>query len=505
MSKIILSKHLLKEKIKNLKKKNQKVVLVHGVFDLVHLGHIYYFQEAKSYGDKLIVSLTPDKYVKKGLNKPYFNEKERLSFLSQISLIDYVYCNDEKDASKIIKFLRPDFYVKGQDYKNKSGDEAGNLGLEKKALKEVNGRFIITSTTQFSSSSIINEKLAHFSDHKSEWLKKIKASSSKSKYLFDFDNALNKLKNQKILIIGEIIHDEYNYVEPLGKPSKENILSVNFKNQETFLGGCLPVVKNLSKICKNITLLSLYEKEKTLSKIKSSLKDNKVQLKLFKTKGYLDIYKKRYLNNKNFSKIFEIYNFKNEDFFDIRIANYLKKNLKKFDKIIVCDFGHGLINSKIAKILSSKSKFLSANIQTNSGNRGFNLFDKYNKLDFLSLDEPELRLGVKDKITNVEKIIKRLPKKRYKKVMITRGVDGLNYMHKNEIKFIPALTTKPLDTIGAGDAAFSFASGLIGNTNNPYLIALVSAIAGALKVQIVGHRDFIKINDILRTLRSLLK
>ena len=89
--------------------------------------------------------------------------------------------------------------------------------------------------------------------------------------------------------------------------------------------------------------------------------------------------------------------------------------------------------------------------------------------------------------------------------MITRGVDGLNYMHKNEIKFIPALTTKPLDTIGAGDAAFSFASGLIGNTNNPYLIALVSAIAGALKVQIVGHRDFIKIDDILRTLRSLLK
>ena len=125
-----------------------------------------------------------------------------------------------------------------------------NLGLEKKALKEVNGKFLITSTTQFSSSGIINEKLAHFSDHKSEWLKKIKASSSKSKYLSDFDKALKKLKNQKILIIGEIIYDEYNYVEPLGKPSKENILSVNFKNQETFLGGCLPVVKIYRKYVK---------------------------------------------------------------------------------------------------------------------------------------------------------------------------------------------------------------------------------------------------------------
>ena len=80
----------------------------------------------------------------------------------------------------------------------------------------------------------------------------------------------------------------------------------------------------------------------------------------------------------------------------------MSQNLKNFDKVIVCDFGHGLINSKISNIISSKSKFLAANIQTNSGNRGFNLFTKYNKLDFLSIDEPELRLGAQDKKTNVE-------------------------------------------------------------------------------------------------------
>ena len=183
----------------------------------------------------------------------------------------------------------------------------------------------------------------------------------------------------------------------------------------------------------------------------------------------------------------------------------MSQNLKNFDKVIVCDFGHGLINSKISNIISSKSKFLAANIQTNSGNRGFNLFTKYNKLDFLSIDEPELRLGAQDKKTNVEKIIKSLPRKNYKKIMITRGVEGLNYLHHKEVIYIPALSTKPLDTIGAGDAAFSFASGLIGNTNNSNLIALVSAIAGALKVQIVGHRDYIKVDDIHRTLKSILK
>ena len=155
----------------------------------------------------------------------------------------------------------------------------------------------------------------------------------------------------------------------------------------------------------------MYEKQSTLEKIKKTFKNDRINLKLFKKKNYLDIYKRRYLNNKNFSKIFEVYNFKDEDFYDENIKNYLSKNLKKFDKVIVCDFGHGLINSKISKIISSKSKFLSANVQTNSGNRGFNFFNKYKKLDFLSIDEPELRLGVQDKKTNVEKIIKSLSKK----------------------------------------------------------------------------------------------
>ena len=149
---------------------------------------------------------------------------------------------------------------------------------------------------------MINEKLGIFKETDSKWLKKIKSSASKNNYLNDYVNALKKLKKQKILLIGEIIFDEYNYVDPLGKPSKENILSVNFKNQELFLGGCLPVAKNLSKICNNITILSLYEKESSLEKIKKTFKDDKIKLKLFKRKDFLDIYKKRYLNKKIFQK-----------------------------------------------------------------------------------------------------------------------------------------------------------------------------------------------------------
>lgn len=505
MNKILTSKNELKKQIFKLKKKNKKIVLVHGVFDIFHLGHLYYFEEAKTFGDILVVSVTTDQFVSKGLNKPYFNEKDRLLFLSHFSIVDYVYCNDAKDSSFLIKSIRPNFYVKGPDYSTKKGDEAGNLKKEMAALKKVGGKFIITSGRQFSSTKIINEKLNIANFQNNEWIKKIKSDSIKKNYLNNFHEVINKTKKQNILIIGEIIFDEYNYVNPLGQPSKENILSVSFNKKETFFGGTLPVVKNIAQICNNITFISIYNDKSIISKINKYFSGAKIKLKLFMQSKYEDIIKKRYLNSKTFSKIFEVYKFKNIDFYDEKLVSYLEKNIKKFDQVIVCDFGHGLINNKIANILSSKSKFISANIQTNSGNRGYNLFMKYPKLDFLCLDEPEVRLGMRDKSSQLNKIITSLTKSKYKKIMITRGVEGLNYKSNSRIIHIPALTVNIKDTLGAGDAAFSFASCFVRNTKNDKLISLISAIAGALKVGIVGHSLHVNLDDVYKTLRSILK
>ena len=71
-------------KINNLihlrsKFKKKKIVLVHGVYDLLHMGHIEYFKEAKSMGDILVVSVTSNKFVNKGVNRPYFDEKNRIA------------------------------------------------------------------------------------------------------------------------------------------------------------------------------------------------------------------------------------------------------------------------------------------------------------------------------------------------------------------------------------------------------------------------------------------
>ena len=122
-----------KDKIKFLKElkiirsKNKKIVLCHGVFDLVHLGHINHFKTAKSYGDFLIVSITADKFIKKGPGRPLFDHNQRIEFLNQINLVDKVILSEKSSAEDVIKFIKPDFYVKGPDYIENKKDKKKNL------------------------------------------------------------------------------------------------------------------------------------------------------------------------------------------------------------------------------------------------------------------------------------------------------------------------------------------------------------------------------------------
>ena len=157
MSKIHLNPYSLSKILKT--KKNKKIVLVHGVFDLVHLGHIQYFNEAKKHGDILVVSLTADKFVKKGINKPHYDQYQRSKVLSSLSIVDYLTISDDFHASKVIQILKPNYYVKGPDYAKKEGDVAGNLKTELSVLKKNKGKFLTTSGEQFSSSKLINASL----------------------------------------------------------------------------------------------------------------------------------------------------------------------------------------------------------------------------------------------------------------------------------------------------------------------------------------------------------
>jgi D-beta-D-heptose 7-phosphate kinase/D-beta-D-heptose 1-phosphate adenosyltransferase len=112
------SKEELKEEIENLKKEGKRIVFTNGCFDLIHVGHTRYLEEAKKLGDVLIVAVNSDKSVReiKGKDRPIIPQDERAEVLCALHFVDYVVVFDEPDPFNIISHLRPDVLVKGGDW-----------------------------------------------------------------------------------------------------------------------------------------------------------------------------------------------------------------------------------------------------------------------------------------------------------------------------------------------------------------------------------------------------
>ena len=136
MKKKIIDFSELEKILKPIKRKGKKIVHCHGVFDLLHIGHLKHFKSAKKYGDILVISVTPDKFVQKGFERPYFNSEQRMESLASIEVVDFVILNNSTNAVDIIKKIKPNYYVKGPDYKNFKEDMTGQIKKEELIVKK---------------------------------------------------------------------------------------------------------------------------------------------------------------------------------------------------------------------------------------------------------------------------------------------------------------------------------------------------------------------------------
>ena len=154
----IISLKILKKKISILKKKRKSIILCHGCFDILHFGHAIHFNQAKRKGDILVVSITKDKFIKKGKNRPIFNYRERAYLLSQLSSINFVTINNLSTSEDVIEIIKPDFYIKGKDYALKKNKYNKNFDNEKNLVIKNGGKVLFTRGKS-SSSTLAVKKL----------------------------------------------------------------------------------------------------------------------------------------------------------------------------------------------------------------------------------------------------------------------------------------------------------------------------------------------------------
>lgn len=114
----ILSDKSLPAWRENLRKQGKNLVVTNGCFDLLHLGHVTYLQQARNQGDALLVGITSDSNVRqlKGANRPINCEADRAAVLAALESVDGVYVFPELDARGFLERSKPDIYVKGGDY-----------------------------------------------------------------------------------------------------------------------------------------------------------------------------------------------------------------------------------------------------------------------------------------------------------------------------------------------------------------------------------------------------
>ena len=149
----ILKEGNLIKLISSLKEKNKIIGLCVGAFDLLHAGHIAHFVNAKKYCDVLVVGVTSDKFVsKRKKGRPIFSEHLRVYSISQLKPVDYVFISDYLTANEAISLVRPDFYIKGPDYKDKDEEE---INLERDSVKRVGGKMAYTSDEKLSTTEIV--------------------------------------------------------------------------------------------------------------------------------------------------------------------------------------------------------------------------------------------------------------------------------------------------------------------------------------------------------------
>jgi len=491
----------------SLKKNGKRVVHCHGVFDLLHPGHIRHFEAAKKKGDILVVTVTQDVHVNKGPGRPIFNQDLRAESIAAIECVDFVAINQWPAAVETIKKLRPHIYVKGSDYAKKDDDVTGKIYEEEEAVRSVGGLIHFTDEITFSSTNLINTFLTPYPEEAKDFFQKFRKEYTANRVI----DCLKELKGVKVLVIGDIIIDEYHYCSGMGKSQKDNIIATKFLNEEVFAGGVLAAANHIAGFCEDVTLVScIGDVNNYADFISGHLKSN-INTKFFHRPNAPTVVKRRFVDPAFLNKLFEICYLDDHNRLpnnvEKKIIGYLNANLKKFDMVLVTDFGHGLITQKILDTLSKKANFLAVNVQTNSANLGYNLITKFPRMDYICIDEPELRLACHDKLSNLEDLILGISKQlKCGKIIITRGHKGsLAYSKEDGFTAVPIFSKEVVDRIGAGDAFFSITSPCVFKGYPMDMVGFIGNAVGAIKVLIVGNRSSVEPVPLFKYLTTLLK
>ncbi|MGE0229964.1 MAG: PfkB family carbohydrate kinase [Dehalococcoidia bacterium] len=494
-----------------LKAGGKTIVHCHGAFDLLHFGHLKHLEEARSLGDVLVVTITSAPYMNKGPGRPVFSDEQRAYHLAHLAIVDHVVVVPKTGAVEIIERVKPDVYCKGIEYATPANETDRRVHEDAAAVERHGGRVAFVGAPLHSSTRLLATHMPVLDQEVREYLESFQGSEVSQA----IDDLVARIGALRVLVVGDLIVDRYTYCKMQGLTTKAKIPSLRPEVTKDSLGGSLAIARHVASFGCDTKLLALAGDEPWLQEL-LEVAEQELTLKLLGGgEGYQTIVKERFVERpgqrKDLIKYFAVNRLLDKPPAELqeKLLASLREELARCDLVILCDYGHGMIDARVQALLEEESPYLALNCQTNSYNYGFNLITKYRHCDLFSLDERELCLAFGERLANDYELLVRLTRKLgAQHAWLTLGSSGsvvYTPEQAQEPHSCPAMVKTTVDTVGAGDAFYSVAAlcGAVGA--DVRITSVLSNLAGAIAANVVGNEEPISKDAVVKNARYLFK
>ena len=467
--------------------RKQKVIMCHGVFDVVHPGHLRHLIYAKSKADILVASLTADKHINKGQYRPHIPQDLRALNLAAYEIVDYVIIDTNGTPIKNISKLQPDFFAKGYEYTE--GGLQAKTQEEADALQAYGGEMIFTpGDVVYSSSKLIDLAPPAIK------IEKLLTFMESEKLTFDsLRDCLERFKGKKIHVVGDTIVDSYTQTAMIGGQTKTPTMSVLYERRDDYIGGAAVVAEHLRAAGAEVLFSTVLGDDVLKEFVLEGLKKSGVQCQLI-------IDPTRPTTNKN-AIVAGGYRLLKVDTLDNRsISDDIVQKLAQTiaatpcDAVVFSDFRHGLFNRRtiprlIEAIPSGVYKVADSQVASRWGN-----ITDFKDFDLITPNEREARFALADQDSGIRPLSSDLyDLARCKTLMLKLGERGVltcrssNHEAIDSVVIIDSFVERLVDAVGAGDALLAYATLSMLVTKSEAVSTILGSMAAACECECDGN------------------
>jgi rfaE bifunctional protein kinase chain/domain/rfaE bifunctional protein nucleotidyltransferase chain/domain len=470
------------------------VVHCHGCFDIVHPGHIMHLQYARSLGDMLIVSVSADTEVSKGIDRPLIPDDLRAASLAALECVDCVYVNPQPTAVELLERLGPDVYVKGKEYEFNFDPR---FAAERQVVEQAGGRVVFSSgEVVYSSTALIDGMLG----------KELFGDQKVRRYCQRHDAQVNSLsrliarfRGRKVVVIGDYILDRYHFCDATGVAGEGPMMALRHIDCSDYDGGAAIIASHLCGLGAQATLVTALADDQASAGTEMRMRTGGINVQSVRCRRDL-VVKNRFLVDQ--AKLFKVdegsvsaADSRNEQLLADTILSAVEEGA---DAVIFADFGYGVISAgllgKIMPELRRRVPILTADVSGRQGN-----LLCFQHVDLLCPTEREVRETLHDFSTGMGSVVwKLLESTGAKQAIITLGKRGLvtfarprppaDPSGRLQSEYLPALSSVCVDPLGCGDALLAAASIALACGASLQQAAYIGAVAAAIEVRQLGNQ-----------------